>query len=93
MGWGVEKIRIVVSHTCLLKKIMEHTTYSLLILGTGPFASEVADLVSEIPDVRIAGFVGNMERQKCHEKLEGLPIYWVEDIAELTVFKNLLSIT
>ncbi|MGB7062224.1 MAG: acetyltransferase [Candidatus Zixiibacteriota bacterium] len=55
----------------------------LLILGTRTLAVEVADLVSEIPDFRLTGFVENMDRQKCGEKLDGLPIFWVDDTADL----------
>jgi sugar O-acyltransferase (sialic acid O-acetyltransferase NeuD family) len=55
----------------------------LLILGTRTLAVEVADLVSEIPDFRLTGFVENMDRQKCSEKLDGLPVLWVDDIADL----------
>jgi acetyltransferase EpsM len=55
----------------------------LLILGTRTYAVEVADLVSEIPDFELKGFVENMDRQKCQERLEGLPIFWVDDIADL----------
>ena len=40
-------------------------------------------MVSEIPDFRLVGFVENMDRQKCKEKLEGLPIFWVDDLAGL----------
>jgi acetyltransferase EpsM len=62
---------------------MAQTPRPLLILGTRTFAVEVADLVSEIPDFQLAGFVENMDRQKCQEKLEGLPIIWVDDLASL----------
>jgi acetyltransferase EpsM len=55
----------------------------MLILGTRTYAVEVADLVSEIPDFELKGFVENMDRQKCQERLEGLPIFWVDDIADL----------
>ena len=55
----------------------------LLILGTRTFAPEIADVASEIPDVEIAGFVENMDRAKCSETLEGLPIFWIDDIANL----------
>ncbi len=55
----------------------------LLILGTRTLAVEVADLASEIPDFELMGFVENMDRQKCNEKLEGLPIFWVDDTADL----------
>jgi acetyltransferase EpsM len=55
----------------------------LLILGTRTFAVEVADLAGDIPGVRVAGFVENMDRDRCRETLEGLPIYWVEALTEL----------
>jgi len=52
----------------------------LLILGTGNFALEIADIVSEIPEFELAGFVENMDRQKCNETIETASILWVEDI-------------
>lgn len=62
---------------------MSSSARPLLILGTRTLAVEVADLASEIPDFKTAGFVENMDRQRCNEKLEGLPIFWVNDIAGL----------
>lgn len=59
---------------------MKKNIYSLLILGTRTFAVEVADLATEIPRVRVAGFVENMSQQKCKGTLEGLPVFWVDDI-------------
>ncbi len=53
----------------------------LLILGARKFALEVADVVSEIPGVKLAGFVENTDPARCLEKLEGLPVYWVDDLA------------
>jgi acetyltransferase EpsM len=55
----------------------------LLILGTRTFAVEVADLIAEIPQLRLAGFVENLERERCGETLEGVPVYWVEEVARL----------
>ena len=55
----------------------------LLLLGTRLLAAELADLVSEIPGFRLMGFVENMERKRCAEKLEGLPVHWVDDVADL----------
>lgn len=62
---------------------MANSPQPLLILGTRTFAVEVADLVSEIPEYQLVGFVENMDKQKCKEKLEGLPILWVDDLAGL----------
>jgi sugar O-acyltransferase (sialic acid O-acetyltransferase NeuD family) len=56
----------------------------LLILGTRTFAPEIADVASDVPGVEIAGFVENLDRSRCSETLEGLPIHWVDDIAPLT---------
>ncbi len=55
----------------------------LLICGTRTFAVEVADLVTDIPDLEVAGFVENEDRERCAGTLEGLPIHWVDDLAEL----------
>jgi acetyltransferase EpsM len=55
----------------------------LLILGTGIFAVEVADLASDIPGVDLAGFVENMQPERCRETLENLPIVWVDALAQL----------
>jgi sugar O-acyltransferase (sialic acid O-acetyltransferase NeuD family) len=55
----------------------------LLILGTRSFASEVADLAGDLPDVEVAGFVENMDRDVAGTTLDGLPIYWIDDIAPL----------
>jgi len=55
----------------------------LLILGARSFASEVADLAAETPGFRVAGFVENLEPERCRETLDGLPVYWVEDVAAL----------
>jgi acetyltransferase EpsM len=62
---------------------MDAATRPLLILGTRVFAVEIADLAGDIPGVRVAGFVENMDRDRCRETLEGLPIFWVDALAEL----------
>lgn len=55
----------------------------LLILGTGIFSAEVADLAREIPGVSVAGFVVNLEPPTAGATFEGAPVYWVEDLAPL----------
>ena len=55
----------------------------LLILGTGRLASEIADLASEIADYRVVGFVENENRERCASMLDGLPVHWIDDIADL----------
>lgn len=59
------------------------TPKPLLILGARTFAREVADLVGEIPSLKLTGFVENLERERCRELIEGLPVHWVEEIASM----------
>jgi len=55
----------------------------LLICGTRTFAVEVADLASEVPGVEVAGFVENMDRERCRDLLLGMPVAWAEEAASL----------
>lgn len=62
---------------------MTAETCKLLILGTRTFAEEVADLAAAIPGVQVAGFVENMDPERCRQPLEGLPVYWIDEVASL----------
>lgn len=53
----------------------------LLILGTGVFAEEIADL-AEAAGRHVAGFVEGRDTARA-ERLRGLPIHWVEDLGAL----------
>jgi acetyltransferase EpsM len=53
----------------------------LLVLGTHHFAPEVFDLVSELPGFRIDGFVENLDRHRTSTTIEGVPVYWIDEIA------------
>jgi sugar O-acyltransferase (sialic acid O-acetyltransferase NeuD family) len=53
----------------------------LLILGTGTFAMDVADLVSDIPNLDVVGFVASMPPYEPGSTMLGLPIYWVDELA------------
>jgi sugar O-acyltransferase (sialic acid O-acetyltransferase NeuD family) len=55
----------------------------LLILGTRSLAVEIADIASDIAGVHVVGFVENLQPERCREKLEGLPILWVDELAPL----------
>lgn len=59
------------------------TPRPLLILGTRSLALEVADLAVEVPEFRVAGFVENLDPERCRETLDGLPIHWVDDLSSL----------
>lgn len=56
----------------------------VLILGAGSFAGEVADLIREIPGLVVEAFVESLDRSKAGDRLEGLPILWIDDIRRLT---------
>jgi sugar O-acyltransferase (sialic acid O-acetyltransferase NeuD family) len=66
---------------------MNETTHAkprpLLILGARSFAREIADLVSDIPEFELTGFVENTDRSFCSESIDGLPVHWVDDIAAM----------
>ena len=58
-------------------------TIRLLILGTGSFAEEVADMASDLANVVLCGFVENMEKGRCEGGKMGLPVVWVEDLPRI----------
>ena len=55
----------------------------VLVLGNDVFAEEVADLVAACPDLELAAFVENLDRERCSRRVAGRPVLWVEEIAEL----------
>jgi sugar O-acyltransferase (sialic acid O-acetyltransferase NeuD family) len=55
----------------------------IVILGTRVFAEEVADLIGDCDEYRLAAFGENLERERCGGSLHGLPIIWVDDLAPL----------
>jgi sugar O-acyltransferase (sialic acid O-acetyltransferase NeuD family) len=55
----------------------------LVVLGTSKFATEIADFASDCPAFELVAFVENLERDRCEGTLDGLPIVWIDDAAEL----------
>lgn len=55
----------------------------LAILGAGPFAEEVADLVAAGPDYEPVAFIEGIDREKCRGELAGLPVVWIDDVGRL----------
>lgn len=56
----------------------------LIILGASSYAQDIADVVSECPGFELTGFAVNVDRQQCQGTLLGLPVYWVDDMREMT---------
>ena len=52
----------------------------LVILGTGVFAEEVADLVAGSTEFDLVGFVEGLDRERCGQPLRNLPVTWIEDL-------------
>jgi sugar O-acyltransferase (sialic acid O-acetyltransferase NeuD family) len=52
----------------------------VLILGTHMLSLEMADLISDAPGWRVDGFVENLDRERCVNPIEGLPVHWIEDV-------------
>lgn len=63
---------------------MPDTVRRLLILGTRTLAEEIADLATEIPEIRHVGYVENMEQSKAGGDIGGLPVHWVEEVSEMS---------
>jgi sugar O-acyltransferase (sialic acid O-acetyltransferase NeuD family) len=57
---------------------------SVLILGARSFAHEVADLISDIPTLELRGFVENLDPERCRQLIGGLPVFWVDELADLS---------
>ncbi len=59
------------------------STQDILILGAGHFAEEVADLTNQIPDWHVVGLVEGIDRRRCNKLVDGLPVYWIDEIDSL----------
>ncbi len=63
----------------------------VLILGNRTYAEEMADVIGEIPGWRVGGFVENEDRARCAQTLHGLPIHWVDDLAQLAADHHVIG--
>ena len=52
----------------------------LVVLGTTDFSESVAE-TARLAGFAVAGFVENLSRERCAERLAGLPIHWIDDAA------------
>jgi sugar O-acyltransferase (sialic acid O-acetyltransferase NeuD family) len=58
------------------------TGQPLLILGTRTYALELLDVASDA-GFAVAGFIENMDRDRCLEPLEGLSVHWIDEVVSL----------
>jgi sugar O-acyltransferase (sialic acid O-acetyltransferase NeuD family) len=54
----------------------------LLILGTGTFAMDVTDMISDIPGWDVTGFVASMPPYEQGMSLLDRPVYWVDEVSD-----------
>jgi sugar O-acyltransferase (sialic acid O-acetyltransferase NeuD family) len=52
----------------------------LLILGTGTFAMDVTDLISDMPGLEVDGYIASMPPYEPGCSLLGRPVYWVDEV-------------
>ena len=62
---------------------MAESPTELVVLGTTDFAVEVAD-VAEQSGWHVTAFVENLDRERCRDAIEGVPVIWVDDLAAMT---------
>lgn len=55
----------------------------LVILGTGLFAEEIADIAVQANKYQLTGFIEGIDIERCKQTLSGLPITWINDIEKL----------
>jgi sugar O-acyltransferase (sialic acid O-acetyltransferase NeuD family) len=53
----------------------------VIILGAGNFAEEVLDVAQESGFADIACFVEGIDRNQCGKKIAGIPVIWIDDVA------------
>ena len=62
---------------------MPDTPKQVLILGASGLAVEAAELAEQLPGHAVAGFVQNLWPERRGETIEGLPLYYIDEIASL----------
>jgi acetyltransferase EpsM len=55
----------------------------LVVLGTHTFAEELADIAALTGEYEVTAFAENWDRDRCAHPLRGLPVLWIDELAEL----------
>jgi sugar O-acyltransferase (sialic acid O-acetyltransferase NeuD family) len=59
------------------------TDRPLVILGNHVLSVDIADVAEQSGWV-VSAFVENLDRTRCRETLEGLPVVWIDELADMT---------
>jgi len=52
----------------------------IVIVGNGLFAEDVSDLIQMTGMYEIVAFIEGIEKEKCNQLHDGIPVLWVDDI-------------
>ena len=55
----------------------------VVVLGTHTFAEELADIVPLSGEYEVVAYAENWDRDRCKEPLHGLPVLWIDELADL----------
>jgi acetyltransferase EpsM len=55
----------------------------LVVLGATEFSAEIADVIADAPDFEVAAFVENDVPERAGGTLDGIPVLWIDEAAEL----------
>ena len=63
---------------------MTQPKQKIVVLGTNSYSRVAAEIIDEIPNLQMAGFIENLDRSKCGRNHAGFPVYWIDDAEFLT---------
>lgn len=55
----------------------------IVVLGASLFAEEIADLLLQMDEYELIGFVEGIDRSRCEQPLLGRPVHWIDDLTPL----------
>jgi len=63
---------------------MAAPTQPILILGAGQYAADVADMMTDIPGLELAGYIEGRRHELCGRNSGDLPVHWIEAAGALS---------
>lgn len=64
------------------KLINDFPKKKLIILGAGRFAEEALDLARDTKRFDVVCFVEGIDRERCGKQISGIPVLWIDDLAD-----------